>query len=113
MNFHTLTAPVVAAALLMAGPASAWNWRTKTCFWNGSQIPCKVDHTANGMGWAVQFNNGAQNVYYLPDQTVRLTSPQGRVSSERVQARNVFDDVLGTWVMRAVDQDGGVLVIVQ
>lgn len=91
----------------------ARRWKPGKCFWNGDSIPCKVDHTANGMGWAVKFNNGAENIYYLPEQTVRLITPAGRVSTEKVQAKNTFDEVIGAWVMRAVDQDGGVLAIVQ
>ena len=107
------TAAATAISLLPILAEAESHGPSKTCLWNGKKIPCKVQNTVNGMGWIVRFNNGAENAYWLPDQTVNLTTPAGSISTARVQeASNIFDDERKAWIMRAIDQNGNVLEIV-
>ena len=95
-----LAAPI-SAGITTAATAGGW----QTCTWNGAPLACVVDHTANGQGWTINFENGARNIYWIPSQTVRVTNQQGMDRNENVR---VFlnHDRSG---LTAIDSQGGVL----
>ena len=97
-----LAAAAVTTVAGFAAPAQA-QWQT--CTWNGAPLNCVVDHTANGEGWTISFENGARNIYWLPTNEARVTNQNGLDRSELM--RHVF--MTHGQGLTAIDQNGGVL----
>ena len=103
MNLKALALAAVTAgtAFIAATPAQA-SWQT--CTWNGAPLNCVVDHTANGEGWKINFENGAQNLYWIPGQQVTVSNQNGMKESHGV--RVFMEHGKG---LTAIDENGGVL----